>query len=1107
MSDLAQKRHLDEIIDVTGEDRAHRGGGEVIDLAQEDDAKAAAEQRRKKRKSERRQRELREFEEYLHTMSPRDQAAVRTSLGRITDSKLEVMRRREEYLKSGNNLSQNVRNFLDSAILHLEQHEDNVKRKRLSIDQVKSEYAHAERKVTGLRHFLNEHQRNLSMARTAGTLVNSDLNMLRNDRIFQEGQSNSMVTAASASTNALYRPVHVSDGANMDVLRQALDNRAAPGLLPDGSYIPSDLVRKYRETGEIPPELVTEYRNTEYLHHVTQRDTQNFENLVELALNEAEPLDFPPQLQCSNLEHQRQGLGWLLRAERGHNKGGILADDMGLGKTVQTIALFYANPSPHQSLSPPALDVNGNRQNRSNDYRMILIVCPVSLFNTWEEELKNRVKPGSRFRVYRHHSSNKRRIKSTKLLQQSADVVLCSYNGLTTEYKKIENFNKKRDALIQAGDFPAAARLNRNALNTPLFDIKWHRVVLDEAHTIKNKMSQASIAAVYLDSKYRLALTGTPMQNKLEELYPLVRFLHIEPHQNWSAFQKLLPPKGSASYRRFESQKSLAAFLTATLLRRKKDTVINGRKIIDSLPPKHNRRVITQMDGDEMTKYVSLEKRIQDEFKKEPGKNGNAMSTIEDQMTMSNMLVYMLRLRQASCHPLLTQITKKSQFRLFWGRNEETKKAIHIAMTLNPIFRRLAVNTSDTERVCYICDGPASQMAETNILTGCGHVVCSECSPQLMDSGEGGTCTCGVSSRDLANLEILFVIENDQPRNMNECMDMLLSYQGPRKEAQQRSAENRLRGLQNLQEEAEQKEYLQSWADSQHNIFVDDSDATDPGSPDPRSSDPDLTDPGSPIADQKCASVDMVDLTEAPKLEGSVDLHEADQKPESLGSPDVKETPPQAETSYPVKSEIDPLEQKIDINEVAKLFKVANIFDNGWVSSAKVESCLSVLREIWRESIDDKVIIFSSFTSFIDVLTIPLVSAMIPYEEYTGRMGIQDRDEALDRFKNGRCKLLLTSLKAGNVGLTLTQANRVIIMEPFWNPYIEDQAQDRVYRIGQAREVTIYQLYVKDTVEDRIGKLQDKKREIIESALDNSTKTRTSGLSRSDIMFALGLRR
>jgi len=132
---------------------------------------------------------------------------------------------------------------------------------------------------------------------------------------------------------------------------------------------------------------------------------------------------------------------------------------------------------------------------------------------------------------------------------------------------------------------------------------------------------------------------------------------------------------------------------------------------------------------------------------------------------------------------------------------------------------------------------------------------------------------------------------------------------------------------------------------------------------------------------------------------------------------------------------------------------------------------------------------------------------MIPYEEYTGRMGIQDRDEALDRFKNGRCKLLLTSLKAGNVGLTLTQANRVIIMEPFWNPYIEDQAQDRVYRIGQAREVTIYQLYVKDTVEDRIGKLQDKKREIIESALDNSTKTRTSGLSRSDIMFALGLRR
>ncbi len=81
---------------------------------------------------------------------------------------------------------------------------------------------------------------------------------------------------------------------------------------------------------------------------------------------------------------------------------------------------------------------------------------------------------------------------------------------------------------------------------------------------------------------------------------------------------------------------------------------------------------------------------------------------------------------------------------------------------------------------------------------------------------------------------------------------------------------------------------------------------------------------------------------------------------------------------------------------------------------------------------------------------------------------------------------MLVSLKAGNSGLNLTAASQVIIFDPFWNPYIEEQAIDRAHRIGQLRPVQVHRLLVEDTVEDRIVQLQEKKRELIESALDEN---------------------
>lgn len=81
---------------------------------------------------------------------------------------------------------------------------------------------------------------------------------------------------------------------------------------------------------------------------------------------------------------------------------------------------------------------------------------------------------------------------------------------------------------------------------------------------------------------------------------------------------------------------------------------------------------------------------------------------------------------------------------------------------------------------------------------------------------------------------------------------------------------------------------------------------------------------------------------------------------------------------------------------------------------------------------------------------------------------------------------MLISLKAGNAGLNLVAASKVIILDPFWNPYIEMQAVDRAYRIGQQNKVEVHRILVEGTVEDRIIQLQEQKRKLVESALDEN---------------------
>jgi SNF2 family DNA or RNA helicase len=146
--------------------------------------------------------------------------------------------------------------------------------------------------------------------------------------------------------------------------------------------------------------------------------------------------------------------------------------------------------------------------------------------------------------------------------------------------------------------------------------------------------------------------------------------------------------------------------------------------------------------------------------------------------------------------------------------------------------------------------------------------------------------------------------------------------------------------------------------------------------------------------------------------------------------------------------------------------------------SAKVDVLLEQLEEVVAEG--HKALVFSQFTSFLAIVRRRLDERGTVYEYLDGRT--TDRQARVARFQEDPdCRLFLVSLKAGGQGLNLTAADYIYILDPWWNPAVEAQAVDRAHRIGQTRRVFAYRLIARDTVEEKIVALQDRKRELAES--------------------------
>jgi len=149
--------------------------------------------------------------------------------------------------------------------------------------------------------------------------------------------------------------------------------------------------------------------------------------------------------------------------------------------------------------------------------------------------------------------------------------------------------------------------------------------------------------------------------------------------------------------------------------------------------------------------------------------------------------------------------------------------------------------------------------------------------------------------------------------------------------------------------------------------------------------------------------------------------------------------------------------------------------------SAKLELLMNLLTEMIEEG--RRILLFSQFTTMLSLIENELLNANIPYLSLTGKT--KNREDIVSQFQEKTVPLLLISLKAGGVGLNLTEADTVIHFDPWWNPAVEQQATARAHRIGQKKPVFIYKLICQDTVEEKIQKMQLFKQSVVDSLYDN----------------------
>jgi superfamily II DNA or RNA helicase len=161
---------------------------------------------------------------------------------------------------------------------------------------------------------------------------------------------------------------------------------------------------------------------------------------------------------------------------------------------------------------------------------------------------------------------------------------------------------------------------------------------------------------------------------------------------------------------------------------------------------------------------------------------------------------------------------------------------------------------------------------------------------------------------------------------------------------------------------------------------------------------------------------------------------------------------------------------------------VRHDIDQIYGRSGKMEAFMEIVDELVEQA--EKALVFSQFTGMLEILKRVLEEKGIVFFYLDGQTPINERARLKEDFQNGKAPFFLISLKAGGVGITLTEANCVIHYDRWWNPAVEDQATDRAHRIGQTKPVKVFRIHTKGTIEERIGKLLIRKKDLFDSVIE-----------------------
>lgn len=354
-------------------------------------------------------------------------------------------------------------------------------------------------------------------------------------------------------------------------------------------------------------------------------------------------------LNISLLDHQVRSLKFFLEEERSDKlrRGGLLCDDMGLGKTVQMLALILSNPAKDLDdlteirdayLDDKDLDlVPKDGADKLVSIKSTLLICPASLMSQWETEILTK----TNLSVLTFHGP-----KRTRKLQDLAkyDVVITSYQTCMHEY---------------------------NSGVSPIYQCYWWRVILDEAHMIKNTGSKMAVACFHVKSLRRWCLTGTPIQNDIGELGALFHFLRINEYWDTALWRRQINKKFVAG--NSEVFDLLSQLLKRSMVRRKK-SVLDGEY---KLPKKHHHKERLEQATFERKIYEDMEKKGLDQFFKET-KLKSKRPVNEHDKSGQNMymvaFVYLLRLRQLCDHwQILFDKDSKEVEESFMTRKEKSQ--------------------------------------------------------------------------------------------------------------------------------------------------------------------------------------------------------------------------------------------------------------------------------------------------------------------------------------------------------------------------------------------------------------------------------------------------